>query len=338
MNFKIVSIFLVSLFIATSCVSPRLFKDEKTRRTESEQKVDDLKASNKDLTEKYNEAKAEFDRMKANYDNVMANSDASDKKYNDLEERYDKLNSQYKSLVKDVENRNKKGDSETQALLKNIQQMQNDLQEREDKLKELEASLNETKRNLDLQKLELDQKNADLDAKQAKIDELERILAAKDSASIALRKKISDALTGFEGNGLTVERRNGKVYVSMDETLLFKTGSDKVNPRGVKALDKLSEALATTEDVNILVEGHTDDVGDANYNWDLSVKRATSVVKIITSNSKIDSKRITASGRGEFFPVAEGTTKEARSKNRRTEIILEPNLEKLENLLNSEAK
>ena len=335
MNFKIVSIFLVSLFIATSCVSPRLFKDEKTRRTESEQKVDDLKASNKDLTEKYNEAKAEFDRMKANYDKVMANSDASDKKYNDLEERYDKLNSQYKSLVKDVENRIKKGDSETQALLKNIQQMQNDLQEREDKLKELEASLNETKRNLDLQKLELDQKNADLDAKQAKIDELERILAAKDSASIALRKKISDALTGFEGNGLTVERRNGKVYVSMDETLLFKTGSDKVNPRGVKALDKLSEALATTEDVNILVEGHTDDVGDANYNWDLSVKRATSVVKIMLNNKNLAPTKVTAAGHGEYMPLVEGTTPEIRAKNRRTEIVLEPNIDQLLDLLNN---
>ena len=124
MNFKIVSIILVSLFIATSCVSPRLFKDEKNRRVESEQKVDDLKASNKDLTEKYNEAKAEFDRMKGDYDKVMATSNASGKKFNDLQERYDKLNSQYRKLVKDVENRIKEGDSETQALLKNIQQMQ----------------------------------------------------------------------------------------------------------------------------------------------------------------------------------------------------------------------
>ncbi len=335
MNFKIVSIILALLFLVTSCVSPRLFKDEKTRRTESEQKVDDLKASNKDLSEKYNEAKAEFDRMKADYDKILANSEASDKKYNDLEERYDKLNSQYKSLVKDVENRIKKGDSETQALLKNIQKMQNDLQEREDKLKELEASLNETKRSLDLQKLELDQKNADINAKQAKIDELEKILAAKDSASMALRKKISDALTGFEGNGLTVERRNGKVYVSMDETLLFKTGSDKVNPRGVKALDKLSEALATTDNVNILVEGHTDDVGDANYNWDLSVKRATSVVKILLNNKNLAPTKVTAAGHGEYMPLVKGTSAEARAKNRRTEIILEPKFDKLLELINN---
>ena len=335
MNLKIVSIFLVSLFIATSCVSPRLFKDEKNRRVESEQKVDNLKDSNKDLTEQYNETKAEFDRMKADYDKIMASSNASTQKYNDLQERFDKLNSQYKSLVKDVESRIKKGDSETQALLKNIQQMQNDLQEREDKLKELEASLNEKMKNLDLMKLEMDQKNSDLQEKQAKIDELERILAAKDSASIALRKKISDALTGFEGNGLTVERRNGKVYVSMDETLLFKTGSDKVNPRGVKALDKLSEALATTEDINILVEGHTDDVGDANYNWDLSVKRATSVVKIMLNNKSLAPTKITAAGRGEYMPLVEGTTKEARAKNRRTEIVLEPDFDKLLDLLNN---
>jgi len=336
MNFKLVSIFvLVSIFLTTSCVAPRLFKDEKDRRIKSEEEVENLQESNKNLQEKYNESKAEYDRMKAEYDKIMANSEMSDKKYNDLKERFDKLNTQYKSLLKDVENRIKKGDSETQSLLKNIQQMQNDLQQREDKLKELEASLNETKKSLDLQKLELEQKDFDLQAKQAKIEELERILAAKDSASMALKKMISDALTGFEGNGLTVERRNGKVYVSMDETLLFKTGSDKVNPRGIKALNKLSEALATTTDINILVEGHTDDVGDANYNWDLSVKRATSVVKILLTNKDLSPKKVTAAGHGEYMPLIEGTTPEIRAKNRRTEIVLEPNFDKLLDLLNN---
>jgi len=323
------------IIIATSCVSPRLFNDEKTRREDSEKQVEDLKLKNKNLTEQLNELTANFTKAKAELDNNALKIKSFDTKYSDLKEKFDKLNKQYTDLLKDVESRIKSGDNETKALLKNIQQMQNDLQYREDKLKDLEASLNEKKRNLELLNAEVDQKNKDLSEKESKIAELQRILAAKDSASLALKKKISAALLGFEGNGLSVERKNGKVYVSMDETLLFSSGSDKVNPRGISALEKLTEVLAKNTEVNILVEGHTDDVGESDYNWDLSVKRATSVVKIMTKNSALSPKRITASGHGEFVPLNEGTTPEIRAKNRRTEIILEPKIEELLNLINN---
>ena len=122
--------------------------------------------------------------------------------------------------------------------------------------------------------------------------------------------------------------------IIVDESSSFKNPTSK----RFRALKKIAKVLEKNKDVNINIEGHTDDVGDANYNWDLSVKRATSVVKIITANSKLDPKRITASGRGEFFPIEKSQTKEARAKNRRTEIILEPNFEELINILNSKTE
>ncbi len=336
MAYKKVILALISAVILNSCVAPKIYKDEKNRRIDCEKQSESLKKDNKDLKEKYTELQAEFAKAKKDYDKKLAEAKASDDKYNDLKEKYDKLNSLYNNLLEQTKNRMKQDDAESKALLANIQKMQQDLQEREDKLHELETALSEKKQNLDMLQLELEQKDKDIQLKQQKIAELQHMLAAKDSAAKALKKKISDALLGFEGNGLHVERKNGKVYVSMDEQLLFKTGSDKVNPRGVKAIKKIADVLAKNKDINILVEGHTDDVGDANYNWDLSVKRATSVVKIMTENKNLDPKRITAAGHGEFMPVEEGTTPEIRAKNRRTEIILEPKYNELMQLLNQQ--
>ena len=141
-------------------------------------------------------------------------------------------------------------------------------------------------------------------------------------------------MLGFEGKGLTITQKNGKVYVSLDESLLFASGSTKVEDKGVEAIKKLAKVLEQEQEINILVEGHTDDVpmkgsGDIKDNWDLSVMRATSIVKIITGNSKVNPIRITAAGRGEYFPIDPSKTAEARKKNRRTEIILVPKLDEL---------
>lgn len=164
--------------------------------------------------------------------------------------------------------------------------------------------------------------------------ELEDVLKQKDEAVNALKKKVSDALLGFEGKGLTITQKNGKVYVSMEESLLFQSGKWAVEPKGVEVLKKLAKVLEANQDINVMVEGHTDDVpmkglGDVKDNWDLSAVRATSVVKIITQNSTTDPKRLTAAGRAEFFPIDDSKTKEARAKNRRTEIILTPKLDEL---------
>jgi chemotaxis protein MotB len=169
---------------------------------------------------------------------------------------------------------------------------------------------------------------------------LESIIGRSDSTVSALRKAVSDALLGFENKGLTIQQKGSRVYVSMDEQLLFASGSTIVEKKGEEALRKLSDVLAQNNDINVTVEGHTDDIpingvlaSGARDNWELSVLRATSVVKIILKGSTIDPNRITACGKGPYQPIDPAKTAEARKKNRRTEIILTPKLDALLNVL-----
>jgi chemotaxis protein MotB len=154
----------------------------------------------------------------------------------------------------------------------------------------------------------------------------------------ALKKSISKALIGLEGEGLTIEKRNGKVYVSLEEDLLFASGRYVVNSGGVTALNKLATALSIQTDLEILVEGHTDDIplsgkGLVKDNWDLSVMRATNVVKVLTKNPSLNPLQLTAAGRSKFVPISSNETKEGRSSNRRIEMILSPSLDDLFDLL-----
>ncbi|MCC7233634.1 MAG: OmpA family protein, partial [Bacteroidia bacterium] len=153
---------------------------------------------------------------------------------------------------------------------------------------------------------------------------------------------VSKALWGYQGNGLSVNQKNGRVYVSMEERLLFASGSTNVEKKGEEALHDLARVLEKNPDINVTVEGHTDDVpisgtlpSGARDNWELSVLRATSVVKIILKDSDINPIRLTAAGKGPYQPVDPAKTAEARKKNRRTEIILAPQLDELMKLISS---
>ena len=169
--------------------------------------------------------------------------------------------------------------------------------------------------------------------------ELEKILDGQKRIVQDLKNKVSEALLGFENNGLTVTMKNGKVYVSLDEKLLFKTASWDIDANGKNALKKLAAVLERNPDIQITIEGHTDNVpynpgsGQLKDNWDLSVKRATTVVRVLLEGSKIDAKRLTASGRSEYMPVDVRNTQDARQKNRRTEIVLTPDLTELYQLI-----
>jgi chemotaxis protein MotB len=172
------------------------------------------------------------------------------------------------------------------------------------------------------------------------VKELEDIFNKHEQTVTDLKNTIDKALAGFSSSDLTVERKNGKVYVSLSEKLLFASGSTVVDPKGKDALKKLADVLKANGDISIEIEGHTDNVPmkSASFpkdNWDLSVLRATSIVKILTTENGLDAKRVIAEGRGEFFPVADNSTTEGKAKNRRTEIILSPNLDALYNLINS---
>ncbi|MBK9389679.1 MAG: flagellar motor protein MotB [Bacteroidetes bacterium] len=194
--------------------------------------------------------------------------------------------------------------------------------------------------SLDSKKASLDELTFELEKRNARLAELEKILDAQKKIVEELKNKVSEALLGFENNGLTVTMKNGKVYISLDEKLLFKSGSYEIDANGRNALRKLAGVLEKNPDIQITIEGHTDNVpynpgsGQLRDNWDLSVKRATTVVRVLLEGSKIDAKRLTASGRSEYLPVDERNSADARQKNRRTEIILTPDLTELYNLIN----
>ncbi len=248
-------------------------------------------------------------------------------------EDYNKVSSKYNELQNAQEDLVRGNVKETQKLLSELQAAQENLQKKEDLLRQLEQ-------NLDSKKAALDELNFEMEKKNARLAELEKILDAQKKIVQDLKNKVSEALLGFENNGLTVSMKNGKVYVSLDEKLLFKSGSYEIDANGRNALKKLAGVLEKNPDIQIMIEGHTDNVpynpgsGQLKDNWDLSVKRATTVVRTLVEGSKINAKRLTAAGRSEYLPVDERNTTDARTKNRRTEIILTPDLTELYNLIN----
>ncbi|MBU6324912.1 MAG: OmpA family protein [Bacteroidetes bacterium] len=225
-----------------------------------------------------------------------------------------------------------------------LQDFNQEISRKNQTLQQKEIALNQALADAEIQKnnaIDVQKRAAayaqELQKTTARVRLLEQELKRKDSAALALQRSIRDALTGFSNNGLNVETRNGKVYVSMSEQLLFKTGSTSVDPKGKNALMALAAALKNQPEIMINVEGHTDDQpirgGTVKDNWDLSVLRATSIVRLLTEEGQLEPSRVQASGRSQYLPVDAATTPEARAKNRRTEIILTPRLDKILNLI-----
>lgn len=182
------------------------------------------------------------------------------------------------------------------------------------------------------------EKEGALFQREKRLTELEQRIAANEKAMNTLKQSLSDALLNFEGKGLTVEQRNGKVYVSMENKLLFDSGSWTVGPQGTKAIAQLAGVLQDNPDIDVLIEGHTDNVpysgkGSLSGNWDLSTKRATSIVTLLLENDQVLPQNLTAAGRGEFLPVGPNTSPQGRAANRRIEVILSPKLSEITQLL-----
>lgn len=322
---------LLSFLLLNACVPITKFKDVKKQsqaleaeKAKLKSDLEKLQVDNNELNSKLSECDSDRKKLVADSLRRYADLRQADKDLRKLQSQYDELQNAQENLVKGSARENSK-------LLSQLQTTQADLQKREEQLKLAERNLEEKKRNLEVMQFELEKNNQ-------KMKELQSILNRKDSAVAALKSKVSNALLGFENNGLSVNVKNGKVYVSLDEKLLFKSGSYVVEPNGVNALKKLAKVLEQNTDINVLIEGHTDDVpyrSDASVkdNWDLSAKRATAVVRILTENSKIDPVRLTAAGRSEFLPIDKAKTPQARQKNRRTEIILTPKLDELLKIL-----
>lgn len=318
---------LILIASLCSCVPQRTLLEEQDKRKSCETELADLKTKSQNFETLLTEATKNIADNTKIITGLQKDTSISGTSYRSLTAKYDKLNQINEQLL-DKYNRLLEGNlADTKKLSGELQMTQEQLLKKEDELKKLAAELDAKKKNLD-------ELTAELKKREARVAELEAILKSKDDATNELKKKLSDALLGFEGKGLTITQKNGKVYVSMDESLLFASGSTSVESKGVEALKKVAKVLEQNTDINVLIEGHTDDVpmvgkGEIKDNWDLSVMRATSIVKIITKNSSVDPKRLTAAGRGEYFPIDAAKTPEARKKNRRTEIILTPKLDEL---------
>lgn len=310
-----------------SCVPQKLLEEKEEKLKQCETELSEFKKSSQDNEAKLAELKEQAANDKKTMEALRRDTMLNGANLRNLVSKYDKLNTLNEQLL-DRLNKLLSGTEKDNARLSgDLQLTTEQLLRKQDELRALETKLN-------LQKNDLDNLNEELKKREARVNELEAIIKKKDQAVAELRKKVADALVGFENKGLTITQKNGKVYVSMDESLLFASGKTMVEAKGVEALKNLAKVLEQNTDINIMVEGHTDDVamkgaGEIKDNWDLSVMRATSVTKIILGAAKIDPKRITSAGRGEFFPLDNGKTAEARKKNRRTEIILTPKLDEL---------
>lgn len=314
-----------------SCVPARKFEEVKDKKEICEEQRSALQEQVRVLEENMTETSERLEELEKRNTALKMDTAIIGKSLRLMTHNYDKLNETYQLLLDKNRELLAGNQTQTEKLFNNLEKSQRELQKQQDALRELQKSLNEKEENLAVL-------NKELDLRAQRVEELEKILQSKDSAVHALKNKVQDALLGFEDKGLSIKQKNGKVYVSLEESLLFSSGSYNVDPKGVTVLKKLGSVLEKNSDINILVEGHTDNVpyngsGQLKDNWDLSVKRATSVVKILLENSSIDPSRLTAAGRGEHVPLASNQTKEGRSKNRRTEIILTPKLDELLEIL-----
>jgi len=319
--------------LVSGCVTAKKFEDLQEKSDKCDQERDILKEENRVVTIDNTELKSKIDIMQNQLSDLQNDSLEKETRLRTFEMKYDRLNKSYTDLQQSQETLLKGNVDETRKILKELQTTQEGLQAKEDKLRKLED-------NLRLERSNLDKLKKDLESQNARLVELESVLSRKDSVVTALKEKVSKALLGFTNMGLAVETRNGKVYVSLEEQLLFKSGSTVVDPKGVSAIKKLAEVLEKNPDINIMVEGHTDDVPyiaseSIKDNWDLSVKRATAIVRILMDGTTIEGNRIIASGRSKYSPVDPSIAPDARKKNRRTEIILTPKLDELFQILES---
>ena len=309
-----------------------------------QRKLDDLQAKFDDCQKSKSECNTQLSQSQSELNNCnetvkTVNAHLKSLQADSLEcftelERTKKLYEQSEQTSQKIIDNNR---YENDKLSRELNAKNEALKNKERELNEKEASLMMSQnKNRDLSASLLTAEES-LKLREKRVTELESILRAKDSAVNALKASIQKALLGFKNQGLTVEVRNGKVYVSMEEKLLFKSGSIEVDPKGQQALLELAKALNQNKDVSILVEGHTDNIPmkspTIKDNLDLSVLRATSISRILTTKGAVDAKRVMSAGRGEHFPIDTADTPEARAKNRRTEIILTPKLDELLSIL-----
>ena len=316
---KSIYLILPMFLLLSSCVSKKKFDDINSRLLDME----DAKANLEELVDKKNNALDSLtDIIQVQEQKLDSLADQNKKLEDDLankQKAFENLKSSYDALEK----------QSSASLAANSRQN-----------RELLAELEEKRKMLNEKQSRLSGLQKDLNKREERIRRLEQRIVQKEQQMDQLKQNLQKALVDFEGKGLEVEQRNGNVYVSMENKLLFGSGSWNVGSQGKKAIQELSKVLANNPDINVLIEGHTDNVpynGNEmiENNWDLSTKRATEVLKLILSSSSIDAQRLTAAGRGKFMPVASNETEAGRAKNRRIEVVLSPKLSNLSEMIDN---
>lgn len=319
MIIKKISVGLLILAMTTSCVSKKLYNDLENKYADLKKESREISDKNEDLTKSKNQLELdhsalqdELNKTKAQRDKYLADLTAGQ---NNLKT----LQSSYSALEKNSDD----------VLKTNM-----------DKNRELLAKLEAKEKALAAEQERLNKLMADFQERSNRVAELEGVINAQGESLKKLKATLSKALNAFEGKGLTVEQKNGKVYVSMENKLLFQTGSWNVGAEGRKAVVEVGKVLGENPEISVLIEGHTDNdkfagaMGQIENNWDLSTKRATAIVNILSENKAINKQSLTAAGRGEYAPLASNETAEGKAKNRRIEIILTPKLDEISKMLN----
>ena len=334
-SFLTIGIIAAGLF---ACVPAKQFESLQAKDKACQDENAKIKNENHSLQTENTELKESLTLNQKNISGLTKDTTEMGNSYQRLTNLYAELTKSYDKLLSNNDKLLTGNTEETKKLILELNRSREDLQRRDDQMKKDSIALDDREKKLN-------ELRENIKIKQARVDELESVLKSADSAANNLKTAVSNALMGYENNGLSVYQKEGRVYVSMEEQLLFASGSTVIEKKGEKALKDLSNVLGTNKNINIMVEGHTDNVpisgtlpSGARDNWELSVLRATSVVKIILNNNAVDPSRLTASGRGPFKPVDTAGTADARKKNRRTEIILSPKLDELSKLLNQLTK
>ena len=307
---KKISFGLLIIVLSTSCVSKKIYTDLESKYADLKKENRSLSDENDDLLKAKSQLELDRDAQNKESEKIKSEREKLQADYAALNKKMDVLQDSYTALEK----------NSNEALKANLAKNRELLEQLEAKGKAL-ASEQER-----------------LDASGKRLSELEALIAAKEASMRKLKETLSNALNGFEGKGLTVEQKNGKVYVSMENKLLFKSGSWAVNSEGKTAVVEVGKVLGDNPDIFVLIEGHTDDdpyagSGPISDNWDLSTKRATAIVAILSENKSINKQNLTAAGRGEFSPLGSNATAEGKAKNRRIEIILTPRLDAIAEML-----
>lgn len=308
---KKISLGLLVMALSTSCVSKKIYNDLESKYADLKKETRSVADENALLLKAKNQLELDKDGLKNELAKVKSEREKALAEAAALRDKMNVLQDSYAALEK----------NSGEALQANMNKNR-------DLLSQLDAKA---------KALAIEQERLSKSAQ--RLQELENLIAAKEATMRKLKETLSNALNGFEGKGLTVEQKNGKVYVSMENKLLFNSGSWSVGSEGKKAVVELGKVLGENPDIAVLIEGHTDNdpyagSGPISDNWDLSTKRATAIVAILSENKAINKKNLTAAGRGQFSPLAGNETAEGKAKNRRIEIILTPRLDEIAEMLN----